>query len=197
MKKTLIAVALSVAATGAMAGSNVKAGLWEVRATKQVMDGQDMMAEMAAMQAQMQQMMAKAGPAQKKQMESMMGRQAATGGNVHRVCISPEMAARDQAMFTSDQRCEPTKTSQSGNRATYEFNCSQKDGTTMVGKGESIFSGDTVSSKVDMVMTGPRGKHTMQTESQMKYLGPDCQGLKPADQIAREMQARNPAARGK
>jgi hypothetical protein len=48
-----------------------------------------------------------------------------------------------------------------------------------------------------MMTTGRDGKHTMQTESQMIYLGPDCQGLKPADQIAREMQARNPAARGK
>lgn len=189
MKKTLIAAALAVAATSAMAGGMVKAGLWEVRTQKQLMDGQDMMAEMAAMQAQMQQMMAKAGPAQRKQMEAMMGKQAAPSGNVHRVCISPEMAARDQAMVTSDNRCEPTKTSQSGDKATYEFNCRQKDGTTMVGKGESIFSGDTVGSKVDMVMTGPRGKHTMQTESQMKYLGPDCQGLKPADQMAREMQA--------
>lgn len=193
----MIAVALAVLATNAMAGGQVKAGLWEIRTLKQVMDGQDMMAEMAAMQAQMQQMMAKAGPAQKKQMEAMMGRQAAPSGNVHRVCISPEMAARDQAMFTSDQKCEPAKTSQSGNKATYEFNCRQQDGTTMVGKGESIFSGDTVSSKVDMLMTGARGKHTLQTESQMKYLGSDCQGLKPADQIAREMQARNPAARGK
>jgi hypothetical protein len=31
-----------------------------------------------------------------------------------------------------------------------------------------------------MKMTDARGRHTMQTESQMRYLGPDCQGIKPS-----------------
>jgi hypothetical protein len=196
MKRTTIMLALTAVASTAVAGGNVKPGLWEVRATKQVMDGQDMMAEMAAMQTQMQKMMANASAAQRKQMEGMMGKQAMPAGNVHRVCISPDMAARDQAMFTSNNECQPTKTSQSGNRIMYEFNC-QTRGGTMVGKGESVIGGDAVASKVDMVMTDARGKHTIQTESQMRFLGADCQGIKPADQIAKEMQARQAATRGK
>lgn len=196
MKKTLIAAALAVVAVPALAQTIMKPGLWELRTTKQVMDGQDMLAQMAGVQAEMQKMMANMSAAQKKQMEAMMGKQAGTAGNVHRICISPEMAARDRPM-TPDDRCEPARISRSGNKLSFEFNCTT-DGRTMVGKGESILGGDTVNSRMDMVMTDARGKHTMQTESQMKYLGADCQGIKPADQIARELQqARQVPARGK
>jgi hypothetical protein len=160
------------------------------------MDGRDMMAQMAGAQAEMQKMMANMPAAQKKQMEAMMGKQAAPAANVHRICVSPEMAARDKPM-TPDDRCEPAKVSRSGNRTTFEFNCTT-DGRTMAGKGESVVSGDTIGSRMDMVTTDARGKHTMQTESQMKFLGADCQGIKPADQIARELQqARQGAGRGK
>jgi len=194
MKKMMIAVALA-AATTAMAQTTMKPGLWELRTTRQIMDGQDMLAQMAGAQAEMQKMMANMSAAQRKQMEAMMGKQTMQTPNVHRICISPEMAARDKPM-TPDDRCEPAKTSRSGNKVSFEFNCTT-DGRTMVGKGESVLGGDAVSSRMDMVTTDARGKHTMQTESQMKFLGSDCQGLKPADQIAREMQARNPATRGK
>ncbi len=188
MKKLLIAAILTATATGALAESMMKAGLWEVRTLKQVMDGQDMTAQMAAMQTEMQQAMANMPPAQRKQMEQMMGKQARPSANVHRLCISPEMAAQDKPMVSADGKCEPTKVSRSGNKSTFEMNCAS-DGHTMVGKGESITAGDTISTKMDMTMTDARGKHTMQTESQMKFIGTDCGGLKPADQMVREMQA--------
>ena len=37
-----------------------------------------------------------------------------------------------------------------------------------------------------MTMTDTRGQHTIQNESQMKYLGPDCQGIKPIDELAKD-----------
>jgi hypothetical protein len=187
MKKTMIAVALAVAAGGVMAETIMKPGLWELRATKQIMDGQDMTAQMAGAQAEMQKMMANMSPQQRKQMEATMGKHASPAAGVHRICVSPEMAARDKPMMPDD-KCEPAKTSRSGNKISFEFNCAT-EGRTMAGKGESIVSGDAISSKMDMTMTDARGRHTMQSESQMKFLGSDCQGLKPADQIAREMQA--------
>jgi len=49
---------------------------------------------------------------------------------------------------------------------------------------------------MDMTMTDARGQHSMQTESQMKFLGADCQGVKPADQIARDLQTKMPVKRG-
>jgi hypothetical protein len=42
---------------------------------------------------------------------------------------------------------------------------------------------------MDMTMSGARGTHTMQTESKMKYLGADCKGVKPMDQLVKEIQA--------
>ena len=70
MKKTMFALGLSLLAAPVFAG-DMKAGLWEVKTTKQVVDGQDMQAQMR----QMQQQMASLPPEQRKQMEAMMGRQ--------------------------------------------------------------------------------------------------------------------------
>lgn len=192
-----ITMAMTVLGTSVMAQTAMKPGLWEMRTIKHVMDGRDMMAQMAAAQAQMQQMMANMPAGQKKQMEAMMGKQGgATAPNVQRICVSPEMATRDKPVVSADGKCEPSNVSRSGNRMTYQIDCVDQ-GTTMTGKGESVITGDTVAGKMDMTTTGRDGRHTMQTESQMKYLGSDCQGLKPADQIARDLQQARPAARGK
>ena len=163
---------------------SLKPGLWEVKQIRQVLDGQDMSAQMAAAQAQMQQAMANMSPAQRKQIESRMGSQSMGAGGGTRICISPAMAARNRPMVDAKGRCEPAKVSHSGNSTHFEFNCTA-DGRTSVGKGESVASGDTVTTRVDMSVTDARGHHTIHSESQMKYLGPDCEGIKPADQLAR------------
>jgi hypothetical protein len=188
MRKSTLAVLVALSGTAYAQGSGFKPGLWEVKQIKQVVDGRDMAAQMASAQAQMQQSMAKMSPEQRKQMEAMMGGRgmpapgAAAGGT--RICISPAMAARDKPMVDPEGRCEPAKVSRSGNKTTFEFNCSS-DGRTMAGKGESTFGGDMVTSRMDMTTTDAGGRHTMQSESQMKYLGPDCQGIKPMDQLAK------------
>ena len=188
MKRLLIAAILTVGTTTVQADSMMKPGLWEMHIVKQVVDGQDTSAQMAAAQSQMQQMMANMSPAQRKQMEQMMGKQAMPSSNMHRVCVSPEMASRDKPMMPPEAKCEPSKVERSGNKTTFAMNCTT-EGRTMVGKGESIVSGDSMSNRMDMTVTDASGRHTMQTESQMKFLGADCQGIKPADQLAREMQA--------
>jgi hypothetical protein len=183
MKKLIVVATLALTATSALADTSMKPGLWEVQSLKQIMDGQDMTAQMAAAQQQMQQMLASMPPAQRKQMEQSMGTQAAPSNNAQRICISPEMAAQDKAVTGVDTRCEPTSQQRSGNRISFELKC-----PTITGKGESTISGDTVTSKMDMVTTEGGQRHTMQSESQMKYLGADCKGIKPADQLVREMQ---------
>jgi hypothetical protein len=187
MRKSTLAMLVALSGTAYAQGSGLKPGLWEVRQIKQVVDGRDMAAQMASAQAQMQQSMAKMSPEQRKQMEAMMGGrgmpQGAAGGGT-RICISPAMAARDKPMVDPEGRCEPAKVSRSGNKTSFEFNCTTQ-GRTTVGKGESTHSGDTVNSRMDMTTTDASGRHTMQSESQMKYLGPDCQGIKPMDQLAK------------
>jgi hypothetical protein len=53
------------------------------------------------------------------------------------------------------------------------------EGRRTQGKGESTFSGNSVHSRMDMVTMDASGRHTLQSESQMTYLGPDCKGLAP------------------
>lgn len=196
-KATVLGMAVAALSTSVAAQTAMKPGLWEMRTIKHVVDGRDMMAQMAAAQAQMQQMMANMPAGQKKQMEAMMGKQGATAPNVQRICVSPEMAAREKPMVSANGKCEPSNVSRSGNRMTYQIDCADQ-GMTMTGKGETAISGDTMASKMDMTTTGRDGRHTMQVESEMKYLGSDCQGLKPADQIARDLQqARQPGGRAK
>ncbi len=197
MLKTIFTAAISIASLGAAAETLMKPGLWEMRTVKHVVDGRDMMAQMAASQAQMKQMMANMPPSQRKQMEAMMGKQGAASPDTVRMCVSPEMASRDKPVVSADHKCEPANVSRSGNKMTYEIDCTDQR-MRMTGKGESVTTGDTINSKMDMVMTDAQGKRTMQTEAQMKYLGSDCQGIKPADQIAREFQqSRQTPARGK
>lgn len=163
--------------------SSLKAGLWEVKILHQVVDGQDKAAELSAAQERMRQQMANLPPAQRSQMESMFGSKGPSGGQ--RICISSEMAARNKPWMDPKSHCQTGTVSKIGDRTTYEFSCKDRDRTT-VGKGEMIASGDQVHSKTDMTITDSRGVHKMQTETQLTYLGADCQGVKPADQIAKE-----------
>lgn len=169
--------------------SPMKPGLWEVHLNKRVMDGKDMTAHMAEAQARVQERLAKMTPAQRQQMEQAMGGLKMPSDAAQRLCISAEMASQDKPTMSSESQCEPMKYQRSGNKVTYELNCTS-NGSTTVGTGESVTDGDTVTSRMDLDITNARGHHTMHTESQMKYLGSDCQGVKPMDQIVKDLRAR-------
>ena len=184
MKKLTFAILITLGGINCAQASGLKAGLWEINPTSQIVDGRDMTAEMSSAQARIQQQMSSLPPAQRAQMQSMMGRQSATAGST-RICVSPAMAARDKPMVDNEGRCEPATVKQSGNKTSFEFNCTS-NGRTSIGKGESTASGDTILTRMDMTVTDSRGKHTMHSESRMKYLGSDCQGIMPADQVAKK-----------
>ena len=175
MKKLVPILFLSLLAAPALAG-DMKAGLWEVKTTKQIIDGQDMQAQMR----QMQQQMANLPPEQRKQMETMMGRQGMSmgPGGVTRMCIGEELAKRETPMIDHEGRCQPTKMSRSGSTTRYEYDCAI-EGRRTQGKGESTVSGNSISTRMDAVTMDSSGRHTMQMESQMTYLGPDCRGMTP------------------
>ncbi len=187
MRKLLALSALCLPALCLLAAparaEGMKAGLWEVKMLKQVVDGRDMAAQMAAARAQMQQQMASLPPEQRKRVEAMLGGQGAAPGAT-RVCISKEMAARDEPMVDPEGQCRTTRVSRSGNTVRFEFDC-RRDGSHTAGKGENTFSGNTMHSRLDMTLTDARGRHIMQSESQMTWLGPDCKGLAPLDAARR------------
>jgi hypothetical protein len=190
MRRTLLLVLAAFTGPALAQGVGPKPGLWEVKTVRQTLDGRDANAQMAAARSQMQQKaMARMTPEQRAQMEAMMsskGASADTAGASHRVCVSAAMAARNKPMVDPQGRCEPNKVTRSGGKTSFEFDCTA-NGMGAAGKGESVEAGDTITTVVDTTMTEPRGRHTMHTETQMKYLGQDCQGLKPLDQLGKEV----------
>ncbi len=179
--KTIVSIlVLGFFAAPALAG-DMKAGLWEVKTIKQIVDGQDMHAQMQAMQKQL----AALPPAQRKQMEAMMASQGVgMSGNAMRICISEEAARRNAPVIDPEGRCQPGKMVRSGNTVRFEIDCVM-DGRRTTGKGESTFAGNSVRSRMDMTTIDRDGKHTLQSESQMTYLGVDCRGLAPVGASAK------------
>lgn len=170
-----------------------KAGLWEIKIVKQVIDGRNTQGQLAAAQAQMQKAMANMPAAQRKQMEAMMKQHGAgmEQPGAIRVCISPAMAARDEPLVDADGHCKPAKVSRSGNSTRYQVDCT-RDGRRMIGSGDTVFAGNSMQSRMDMTVTDAQGRHQIQTESRMSWLGADCGTVKPVDQIVSEMQQHLP-----
>ena len=159
-----------------------KAGLWEFKQIKQITDGKDISAQMAAAQEKMQQALAGMNPEQRAQMKSMMGGMLSGPTGTMKICVSAAMAAKNQPVVDKNGQCLPAKISHSGNQTTFEFNCA-RDGHTTVGTGTSTLAGDVVSTNMNMTMTDATGQHTLQSDSQMTYLGADCRGVTPIDQL--------------
>ncbi len=168
--------------------TNPKAGLWEMQTVSQLVDGRDIKAQMAAAQTQMQQAMANMSPAQRQQLQGMMQQHGASiDGSGVRICISPAMAASRKPVLNAQSHCEPNNVNHSGNKTSFEINCTS-NGRTLIGKGESVNNGDTVNTRTDLTETDAQGHHTLHSEIQMSYLGADCQGVKPADQVNSKQQ---------
>src|SRR5579862_3423394 len=122
-QRTLLAV-ITVAALPVFAdGVGLKAGLWQVRLVRQVVDGHDTSTQMAASQEQMKQAMANLPPEQRERMEAMMQqsgvRQDSQGG--YRLCISPEMAQRNAPVLDREGRCQPASIQQHGGTTDFQF----------------------------------------------------------------------------
>lgn len=194
MKKLTLTVLLALSGlaslhTRAQTASQIpgqKAGLWEFKQIKQVMDGKDMTAQMNAAQEKMHQAMANMSPDQRAKMEAMMGGTGMGTGGAMKICVSPAMAAKNQPMVDKDGQCPPAKINRNGNHTTFEFNCT-KNGHTMAGTGASVANGDSITTDMNMTVTDAKGQHTMQSQTQMSYLGADCKGVTPADQLMQTM----------
>ena len=173
--RTALLGALLVAGLPALAQST-KPGLWEITSK---MGGS---AEMDKAMAQMQQQMASMPPAQRKQMEDMMAKQGvsvgATGKAITaRVCITPEMASRDE-MPQHDGNCKQTSKERSGNTVRFKFACTGKEATS--GEGEYTFISDKQHKGRTVVNSTAKGKpERMEMEHSGKWIAADCGDLKP------------------
>lgn len=171
-------LSITLAAATAQAQS-IKPGLWEM---SQKMGGH---AQMDEARAQMQQQMAGMSPAQRKQMEDMLARQGMGmpaqgpgGGMTMKLCITPEMAAKQDMPMQGDGECTSTVTSRSANTLKMNFVCKKPPSS---GEGTYTFSGDTAYTMKMVMNTTHQGKpHTTTMDGQGKWLATDCGKVKPA-----------------
>jgi hypothetical protein len=183
---TITMLATLALVTAYAAGMGLKPGLWEIKVVKMVVDGRDMAAQMAALAAQRQQVMANLPPDQRARIEAMANQGGVEGGGGFRLCVSPAMAKRDTPIVDKDGRCQPATVTHNGNQTSYEFSCS-RDGVTTTGKGTATTADGLITTQVDMTTTSTNGKtRVMHNESEMHYLGPDCGSVKPPDALAQQ-----------
>ncbi len=162
------------------AAQTMKPGLWEIN--NKMGGSGDTGAKMAAAQAEMQKQMAAMPPEQRKQMEKMMAQQgvnmapsAAGGGMAVRVCITKEMAARNETPTQGD--CKQEQLQKSGNTTKFKFTCSKPPSS---GEGE-VTMNNPESYTMKMKMTSQeKGKPEQMTmDAQGKFVSSDCGSVKP------------------
>ena len=173
---------VSLAAAILIAGASVPVfaqstapGLWQI---ENKMGGNP---ELERAMAQMQAQMAAMPPAQRKQMEAMMGKNGmsmASGGAMSlKVCITAEMAQRQQMPTQTQGDCTSKIDSRSGNTMKISFSC-----TNPVSSGEGIytFESDKAYTMKMAFKTQEGGKtQNMTMNAKGQWLSADCGSVKP------------------
>jgi hypothetical protein len=172
----LLCSSLLFVAQAAMAQST-QPGLWEIQSK---MGGNP---QVDQAMAQMQQQMAAMSPAQRKMMEDMMARQgvgmsAGPGGAMAvKVCITPEMAARQELPVQTEGDCTTRVISRTGNTLKMSFTCSNPASS---GEGTYTWRSDKAYDMTMLVRSTQNGKQVSTTiEGSGRWLSADCGKVKP------------------
>lgn len=170
-----LSLALLAALSMTAQAQSTKPGLWEIQ---NKVGGNP---EVDKAMAEMQQQMASMPPAQRKMMEDMMAAQGVKmgsgGGMTVQVCITPEMAKRQEVPSQNDGDCTTTVQSRSGNTMKATFNCKNPPSS---GEGTYVFRGDTGYDMKMLVKTVEGGKTVTTTmEGSGRWLGADCGKVRP------------------
>ncbi|HEX7889348.1 MAG TPA: DUF3617 domain-containing protein [Ramlibacter sp.] len=170
---SLIACGVLAAACLPASAQSMKPGLWEIH---NKMQG----GEMDAAMAQMQQQMAQMSPAERKQMEAMMGKQgvrmAPSGGAMAvQVCMTKEMVERNDPPMQDG--CKVTRNQRSGNTHKFAFACSNPPSS---GEGQVSYQGpEAYTSRMTVKSTTGGKTDTTTMEGSGKWLKADCGSVKP------------------
>ena len=174
--KYTIALALAVSA-GAAGAQSLKPRLWEISQKMQMSGAQgDQM-------AQMQQQMANMPPEQRKMMEEMMAQRGvkmgpggAGGGMNIQMCITKEMAERNEVPAQRGD-CKATQQSRSGKTMKMAFTCANPPSS---GEGEVTFASPEAYNMKMAVTTQVQGRpEKVNMDASGKWLAADCGSIKP------------------
>lgn len=151
-------------------------GLWELTMNRG--------SPMADMLQGMQEALAQMPEEQRKQMEQMLAQSGASLAqpDVVRQCLTAEEARREfePVIDDADMKCSKIQWSGSGAEGRYSMTCTSPDGDWKV--SGRIWDATPKSYKSEMTMEGVmEGQSmTMEISHEARWVGPDCQGLKPA-----------------
>ena len=168
--------ALILAALSANA-QTTRPGLWEVNSK---LGGSP---EIEQALAKMQQQLASMPPEQRKMMEDMMAKKGvgmaptAGGGMAAKMCITKEMAERNQMPMQQRGSCATNISEKTSSSMRMTFTCSNPPST---GEGQFTFSGDSAYSMKMKVNSTVQGKpQTTTIDGTGKWLTADCGSIQP------------------
>ncbi|MES2414152.1 MAG: DUF3617 domain-containing protein [Pseudomonadota bacterium] len=160
-----------------MRAQTMRPGLWEA---SNKLGGSP---ETGKAMAQMQQQMAAMPPAQRKAMEEMLAKQGVgmgtttAQGMVLKMCITKEMAERNQLPVQQQGSCITTTTEKSRTGMRIQFTCTNPPSK---GDGRFTFAGDTAyTMKMKVTGTGQGTAKTTTVDTSAKWLAADCGAIKP------------------
>jgi hypothetical protein len=171
----LAVLALLGAASVPVFAQSTAPGLWQV---ENKMGGNP---ELERAMAQMQAQLAAMPQAQRKQMEAMMGKSgvsmASGGAMAVKVCITPEMAARQQMPTQTQGDCTSKIVSRSAQTMKISFVCTNPPSS---GEGIYTFESDkayTMKMAITSAAAGKAQNVTMDAKGQ--WLAADCGSVQP------------------
>jgi hypothetical protein len=133
--------------------------------------------------AEMQKQMAEMPPEQRKMMEQMMARQGvqfslkAGGGMATRMCMTREMAERNEVPLQQQGDCTHKRTPGAGGTMKISFTCTNPKTS---GEGEVSFQGDTgYRMKMKMFSEAAGRPEVVNMDASAKWLGADCGSVRP------------------
>ena len=179
MRHPLFACTALLLTTAANAQA-IKPGLWEITHQMQGAAGSKADAAMAQMQKQLASM----SPEQRKMVEDMMAKKgmqmgaAPGGGMAMKMCLTPEMAARNEVAPAQQGRCTHTPSPRSGNTQKFAFTCTTPPSR---GEGQVTYTSPEAYTMTMHTTTTVKGQEeTLDMQAQGKWLGGDCGNVKPA-----------------
>lgn len=165
---TFLATITLAMATGA-AAQTMKPGLWEINNKMQSGSGE------------MEKAMTGMPPEQRKQMQDMLAKQGmgqgGAGGMSVKICMTKEMAERNEMPSQQQGDCKTTHSPRSGNTMKFSYTCAQPPSS---GEGLITYVSDTAYTMKMATTATVRGKaEKMNMDASGKWLSADCGNIKP------------------